>query len=116
MQVRMNFNAAVTFGQTDRTVIAGSLGTLESVGPSLSEQKMKLSTAEGIAFPDLTGTWFANGFQGTMCELLCAIEEKREPKNSARNNLRTLALCFAAISSANSGTPVRPGTVRTLPT
>jgi predicted dehydrogenase len=116
MQVRINFNAAVTYGQADRTVIAGSLGTLESVGPSLSEQKMKLSTGAGIAFPELTGTWFTNGFQGTMCELLCAIEEKREPGNSARNNLRTLALCFAGIASANSGTPVQPGSVRALPT
>ena len=109
MQVRINFNAAVTFGQADRTLIAGSLGTLECLGPSLSEQRIRLSTAAGIASPDLTGTWFTNGFQGTMCELLCAIEEKREPRNSARNNLRTLALCFAAISSANSGTPVLPG-------
>jgi predicted dehydrogenase len=116
MQVRINFNAAVTFGQADRTVIAGSLGTLESLGPSLSEQRIKLTTAAGTAYPDVNGTWFTNGFQGTMCELLCAIEEKREPRNSARNNLRTLALCFAAVSSANSGTPVQPGTVRTLPT
>jgi len=115
MQVRINFNAAVTFGQADRTLIAGSLGTFESFGPSLSEQKVKVSTAAGIAVPDLTGTWFTNGFQGTMCELLCAIEEKREPRNSAWNNLGTLGLCFAAISSANSGGAVQPGTIRTLP-
>lgn len=114
-QIRMAFNASVTFGQADRTVIAGSLGTLESVGPSLSEQRVVLTTAAGVASPDLSGTWFENGFQGTMCELLCAIEEKREPSNSARNNLPTLALCFAALSSANCGQPVRPGTIRKLP-
>ena len=114
-QVRMAFNAAVSLGQRDRTFIAGSLGTLESIGPSLSEQSVLLTTASGAARPDLAGTWFDNGFQGTMCELLCAIEEKREPQNSARNNLRTLALCFAALSSANTGQPVRPGTVRKLP-
>jgi predicted dehydrogenase len=114
-QVRIAFNAAVTFGQADRTVIAGSLGTLESIGPSLSDQTVKLSTATGTAVPELSGTWFTNGFQGTMCELLCAIEENRQPRNSARNNLRTLGLCFAALSSANTGKPVHPGSVRRLP-
>jgi len=114
-QVRMAFNAAVTFGQVDRTVIAGSLGTLESSGPSLSQQRLVLTTAKGAAEPDLVGAWFENGFQGTICELLCAIEEQREPQNSARNNLRTLSLCFAAMSSANTGQPVRPGSVRKLP-
>jgi predicted dehydrogenase len=114
-QLRMAFNAAVTLGQSDRTVIAGSLGTLESSGPSLGDQRLVLTTSAGVATPDLTGTWFENGFQGTMCELLCAVEEKREPQNSARNNLRTLALCFAAISSADTGLPVQPGTVRRLP-
>jgi predicted dehydrogenase len=114
-QVRMAFNAAVTFGQTDRTLIAGSLGTLESIGPSLSEQRVTLTTSAGIASPELKGTWFSNGFQGAMAELLRAIEEKREPQNSARNNLNTLALCFAALSSADSRQPVRPGSVRRLP-
>jgi len=114
-QVRMAFNAAVTFGQVDRTVIAGSLGTLESRGPSLSEQQVLLTTAAGAASPVLQGTWFEGGFQGTLCELLCAIEEKREPENSGRNNLRTLALCFAALHSADTGQPVRPGVVRKLP-
>jgi predicted dehydrogenase len=114
-QARLAFNAAVTFGQVDRTLIAGSLGTLESIGPSLNEQRIVLTTAAGTASPLLRGTWFENGFQGTMCELLCAIEEKREPANSARNNLSTLALCFAALNSANIGQPVRPGTVRKLP-
>jgi predicted dehydrogenase len=115
-QVRMTFNAAVTFGQVDRTLIAGSLGTLESRGPSLSEQQILLTTAAGAASPVLKGTWFENGFQGTLCELLCAIEEKREPRNSGRNNLRTLALCFAALRSADTGQPVTPGIVRKLPT
>jgi predicted dehydrogenase len=114
-QVRMAFNAAVRLGQVDRTLVAGSLGTIESIGPNLSEQRVVITTAEGMASPDLSGTWFENGFQGTMCELLCAIEEKREPSNSARNNLRTLALCFAALSSAGGRQPVRPGAVRKLP-
>lgn len=114
-QVRMALNAAVTYGQADRTLLAGSRGTLQSLGPSLSHQQVVLTTAQGQAIPALEGTWFDNGFQGTMGELLCAIEEKREPLHSARNNLRTLALCFAALRSADTGQPVRPGTVRRLP-
>jgi predicted dehydrogenase len=115
VQVRMAFNAVVKYGQIDRTLVAGSLGTIESAGPSLSQQQVVLTTEAGIASPDLTGTWFEHGFQGSMCELLCAIEENREADNSARNNLRTLELSFAALSSANTGLPVRPGTVRTIP-
>jgi predicted dehydrogenase len=114
-QARISLNAAVVFGQTDRTLICGSRGTLRSEGPSLSKQSVVLTTAEGEAVPDLRGTWFENGFEGTMAELLCAIEQQREPLNSARNNLRTLELCFAALQSANTGQPVKPGTVRRLP-
>lgn len=114
-QVRLNFNGHVKYGQEDRTVIAGSRGTLRSFGPSLSEQTVELHTAEGVARPTLHGTWFVNGFQGTMLELLCAIEDGREPVNGARANLDSLALCFAALASADSGSPVVPGSVRRAP-
>ena len=40
-----------------------------------------------------------------MGELLCAIEEEREPGHGARDNLRSLELCFAALKSADSGQP-----------
>lgn len=49
---------------------------------------------------------------GTMGELLCAIEEDREPDNSASNNLHSLALCFAAMESSRSGQIEIPGKVR----
>ena len=110
-QVRLNFNGHVQHGQEDRTVVCGSRGTLRSRGPSLSEQSVVLHTADGQAKVELEGTWFTSGFQGAMGELLCAIEENREPTHSARNNLDSLALCFAALASADSGAPVRPGAV-----
>ena len=50
-----------------------------------------------------------------MGELLCAIEADREPTHSARNNLKSLELCFAALKSADTGQPVKPGSVRALP-
>jgi len=114
-QIRLTLNGTVTYDQSDLTLITGSRGTLRSIGPSLSQQHVTLTTAAGRSSPDLQGTWFDNGFQGAMGELLCAIEEDREPLHSARNNLRTLALVFAALHSADSGQPVRPGTVRALP-
>ncbi|MGH8020389.1 MAG: Gfo/Idh/MocA family protein [Opitutaceae bacterium] len=115
-QVRLNFNGHVQLGQEDRTVICGSRGTLRSFGPSLSEQSVGLHTAEGDARPELTGTWFTNGFQGAMTELLCAIEDGRTPSHHARGNLASLELCFAAVASADSGRPVTPGTIRAIPT
>jgi predicted dehydrogenase len=114
-QVRFAFNGHVRHGQEDRTVICGSLGTLRSFGPSLSEQTVELHTAKGRASPHLDGTWFANGFQGTMGELLCAIEDGREPSNGAGDNLGSLALCFAAMESADSGQPRIPGSVTRAP-
>jgi predicted dehydrogenase len=110
----LHFNANVTCGQQDRTYVAGSRGSIESLGPSLSEQSVTLYTAAGFAKPNLQGTWFLQGFHGTMAELLCAIEEKREPLNNARDNLRGLALCFAALASASQGGTQVPGLIRKL--
>lgn len=44
--------------------------------------------------------WFPDAFIGTMAQLLCAIEENREPEISGRDNLDTLALCEAVLKSA----------------
>lgn len=111
-QASIVFNANVEHGQEDRTVVAGTEGTIISAGPSLSEQSVTIYTAQGCAKPRLEGTWFREGFHGAMAELLSAIEEDREPVNSARGNLRGLALCFAAIASAAEGIAKTPGSVR----
>lgn len=114
-QANLSFNATVVYGQEDRTFLAGTNGSATSIGPSLSEQTVTVYTPTGYGSPPLEGTWFHNGFHGTMAELLCAIEEGREPTNSARNNLSSLALAFAAIASAHEGAPKVPGEVRRLP-
>ena len=72
-------------------------------GTESVEKKVTLYTAKGYGSPKLRGTWFTEGFHGTMAELLRAIEEKREPYNSGRDNLESLALCFAAVASAENG-------------
>jgi predicted dehydrogenase len=114
-QASLAFDASTRFGGQDSTFVAGSLGAAFSSGPDLNRQELSFWTAAGLAVPQLAGAWFPDGFHGTMGELLRAIEEKREPENSARNNLRSLELCFAAIASAERHAPVVPGTVRRLP-
>ncbi len=69
-----------------------------SRGPNLGQQAVELWTQAGVARPVLEGCWFSDGFVGTMGELMCAIEEGREPSHGARGNLDSLALCFAAIA------------------
>lgn len=53
--------------------------------------------------------WFPDAFVGTMAQLLCAVEENREPEISGQDNLETLALCEAVLASA---TQHRVATVR----
>jgi predicted dehydrogenase len=108
------FDAATRFGPQDRSIITGSAGTLASHGPDLGHQQVTLATAVGLARPVLSGTWFNDGFRGTMGALLCAIETGMPPLNAARGNLDSLALAFAAIAAARRGTAVVPGTVRSL--
>jgi predicted dehydrogenase len=115
LQARLSFNGATVYNQQDSTLLVGSKGTLRSSGPSLSQQTVSLTNHQGESLPQLQGSWFENGFQGTMSELLCSIEENREPSNSARNNLKSLALCFAALQSADTGLPVKPGSARVIP-
>ncbi len=103
-QVRMAFHAHTQLGEEDCTTVVGTEGTLRSRGPGLNEQpEMELYLPDGQARVPLQGCWFESGFQGAMGELLCAIEEDREPYHSAANNLRSLELCLAAIESADSG-------------
>lgn len=68
-------------------------------------------TAKGESHPALKGAWFPDGMAWAMGELLCAIEENREPENSAANNLCSIALCFAAMESARSGKMEVPGKI-----
>jgi predicted dehydrogenase len=44
--------------------------------------------------------WFPDAFVGTMAQLLCALEEGREPEISGRDNLETVALCEAVFAAA----------------
>jgi predicted dehydrogenase len=114
-QASLAFDADTRFGAKDCSYITGTEGTLISTGRDLAKQKVELHTKSGVSSPNLKGSWFPDGFHGTMAELLCAIEEKREPYNSARNNLRSLALCFAAVASSQQHRPITPGEITRMP-
>jgi predicted dehydrogenase len=115
VQATLIFDGFTRFDRLDRTLVVGSEGAVRSGGTTSESQRVELTTAAGVARPRLTGSWFPNGFHGTMAELLSAIAEKRQPSNGARENLASLALCFAAVASAERGEPVKPGTVRQMP-
>ncbi|SNZ17088.1 Predicted dehydrogenase [Natronoarchaeum philippinense] len=114
-QASMTFAGHTQFAQEDRTVVAGTEGTLVSTDAGGDGQTVTLETERGTASPDLDGEWFTDGFHGSMAALLRAIETGEEPPHSGRNNLASLELCFAAVASAERGEPVVPGDVRRFP-
>jgi predicted dehydrogenase len=113
-QASLVFDGGAPHGPRDTTYVAGTRGSLMADGPDLGAQAVSLTTGEGIARPALEGKWFNDGFRGTMGELLCAIEEDREPSNNARDNLFSLALAFAAVRSRITGREVEVGAARRL--
>jgi predicted dehydrogenase len=105
-QASLVFDGATRFGARDATSVVGSNGVAFAQGRDLGHQAVELHTEAGVARPKLTGAWFNDGFAGAMGELLCAIEEGREPLNSARGNLLSLKLCQGALGSVRTGAPV----------
>lgn len=99
----LSFNGFSRFAPRETVVIAGTEGTLYASGALYSIPAVELTTESGTRTAELTGSWFPDGFRGTMGELLCAIEEDRDPENAAADNLEGLATCFAAVESADEG-------------
>lgn len=111
-QASLVFDGSAAFGPRDTTVICGTKGTIVSEGPDLGDQVISLTTEKGRATVELDGTWFNDGFRGAMGELLLAIEEDHKPENNACDNLKSLALTFAALESMRSGQEVQIGQAR----
>lgn len=108
-QASLVSDGATRIGPRDTTYIAGTAGSLHSEGPELGRQSVTLTTAAGIAHPALSRTWFNDGCKGAMGALLVAIEDGTEPANGAAENLKSLALAFAAIQSRRTGRKVKVG-------
>lgn len=99
--------------------IHGSEGTIRGAvlgsGPVPGEELLELERDGTTTRFQLEGSWHTNGFAGAMGELVTAIVEKREPYNSARNNLLSLEMTLAACRSAeDDGRPVALGQERAL--
>ena len=111
----MSFDAGCLYGSGDSTTVIGTDGSVTSTGPDLGTQTLSVHLKSGRATPNLEGKWFNDGFAGTMAELLDASATGRVARNGAEGNLRSLMLCFAAIESANTGCPVKMGSITRLP-
>ena len=96
------YNAAADCVEpTSQFLIDGPDGRIRgcAMGP-LEFEVVSRRLAAGPCRPALTGAWFPDGFAGTMGELMCAIEQQRQPSISGADNLRTLAIVFAAYRDA----------------
>jgi len=86
--------------------LVGTAGTIR--GHVLDEDVVELHTAARSTRIVPRTTWFPDGFAGTMAELQNAIIDGREPFNSGRHVLASLAFGHAAVESAeDGGRPVR---------
>ena len=47
------------------------------------------------------------GLEAALAEFVAALRSGRPPQSEGRDNLRSLAMCHAAVESAQAGTPVR---------
>ena len=84
---------------TEGTIRGHVLGS----GPTPGSELVELERDGARTRFDLDGTWYSQGFAGTLGELVSAIAEGREPYNSARHNLLSLEVTFAACRSADLG-------------
>ena len=105
----LGFSAYESFAPREYLCCVGSKGTLRGLGELYALPALELTTRQGTVKIPLQGRWFPDGFRGTLGEFLRAIEEDREPTINARDNLRSLELCFAAMASADTGRAVKPG-------
>lgn len=111
-QASLAFDGFARFGTWCHTYISGTKGTLRSTGSDMGKADVGIWTKKGSAVAKLDGNWFGDGFHGSMGELLCSIEQKRDPITNAFDNVRGLEVCFAAIKSAETGKPQKIGPIR----
>jgi len=115
-QASLVFDGCTLVDHFESATVIGTKGTMRAQGAVCAIDRVSIATDKGTAVtPKLEGNWFPTGFHGSMAELLSAIEGKREPSNNPIDNLGGLAICFAAVASAESGKPVEVGKARKVP-
>jgi predicted dehydrogenase len=110
-QASLVFDASCRVSRHADFRIEGTKGSI--VGNE--RDSVALHLPEGVFTPKFKGSWFPDGFKGTMGELLCSVDEGRMPWTDPISNLRGLQLCFAACVSADEGKPIDPSRITKLP-
>jgi len=82
---------------------------------SRDENEIEVHKPDGVFKTRLEGNWFPDGFCGTMGEFLCAREQGRQPWINAKDNLKSLQVCFAACIAADKNKLIDPNKVTKLP-
>ena len=102
-QATLIFDGFTRFDRMDRTLVVGSQGAIRSGGATTETQRVELTTAAGIARPRLKGTWFPDGFHGTMAELLSrstrAQTKMAKLQRLSPNILVARSLCYQPTAS-----------------
>jgi predicted dehydrogenase len=93
----------------DAGLAKGTIGWPKYPCPTPSTIDFATQQQPGYWFqPRWTEVWFPDAFQGPMAQLLCALEDGREPETSGRDNLNTMALIDAGYLSAREHRAVSP--------
>ncbi len=96
----------------DQGIAKGTIGWPNFPCPTPSTIDFTTKLQPGYWFqPRWSEVWFPDAFQGTMAQLLCALEEGREPEISGEDNLKTMALIDAGYLSAKEGRKVSPSEI-----
>ncbi|HJN10331.1 MAG: Gfo/Idh/MocA family oxidoreductase [Pirellulaceae bacterium] len=78
----------------------GKIGWPDYPKPTPSTLDFSTTHAPGKWFqPRWNEVWFPDAFVGTMAQLLCALEQNRQPEIDGRDNLKTMALVDACYRS-----------------
>jgi predicted dehydrogenase len=94
--------AGITHGG-HRFIVQSDQGTIRGDVDSLDGEYLYIDDGRQPVREHLDGSWFPDGFLGSMVELLRCIEQKEEPTHSLIDNRRTVALVAAVCRSAREG-------------
>jgi predicted dehydrogenase len=86
-----------------RFIVQGDRGTIRGDVDSVDGEYLEVDKGQGPVREPLEGSWFPDGFLGSMVEFLRSIEEGREPAHSLADNQHTVALVAAVCRSAREG-------------
>jgi len=102
-------NWSTDFGITYRIQGTESVMLGEIGWPRLTRSTLRVQRKgeETWTEPKFSRMWFPDAFSATMGELMCAVEEGREPSNSGRDNLGTMRAVMAAYRSIDEKRVVR---------